>query len=205
MANEVAKKTLANKEEPVVEDKNTEEKKHTEAVPYDRFAEVVSQRKELELKLQEITKRQQEDADAKALELAKKEGDYTKLSEKLAKQEKAMKTRAADFVKQSIGAQFGIAKPEYVKLLEVDVKVTDDLEIENTKEIEKAMEQFKKDNPSLFTEAAKPKVPSTDSGKPKVNNVIPEEQMSTEDKLRYGMEERLSKLDSLHKFVVGGK
>ena len=205
MANEVAKKTLANKEEPVIEDKvTTEEKKHTESVPYERFAEMVSARKEAEAKLSELTKAQEKAAEEKALELAKKEGDYTKLAEKLQKQEKAMKIKAADMVKQTVGAKLGILKPEYTKLLEVDIKVSDDLEIENVKDVEKAMEDFKKSNPSLFGDGTKPKVPSTDSSKPS-GHKIAEDEMSTADKLRYGMEERLSKLDSLHKFNIGAK
>lgn len=197
MANEVAKKTLGAKPEETVEE-STNDKKHSETVPYDRFSQVISEKKELELKLKEFQDKQTKEQEEKEIELAKKTGEFEKLKEQLSKKDKLMKERAGDMVKTSVALRAGIGKPEYTKLLDIKVDVDDNLEVKNTKEIEEYVEKFKKDNPNLFVDP-KVKVPATDSSKPVTNRQVPPSDMTTAEKLSQGMQERLQKLDSLHR------
>ena len=179
----------------VVTEPEKVEKKTPEAIPYDRFAQVISEKKELEGRLQKLEDAKKAEEIKAAEELAKKSGDYSKLVEQLTQketqvkeQEQKMKDRIANMTVQTLAIKHGIAKPEYVKLFTTKVEVADDLEVKDFKEVEKAFEAWKKENPNLF--ATGKKVPETDTKLKHEINIDANKDLSIMDKIRLGMEER---------------
>jgi hypothetical protein len=134
-------------------------------VPYERFAEINKAKKELEVKLQSIIDKQV--ADKKASEDSKlvDEGNYKALIQKVETDRAAEKTKLARMItstyKHALASEYGLLKPEYIDLFKVDIQTTDDLEIKNVKDVEKAFLDWKKENPILFNPDKK--VVKTDS------------------------------------------
>lgn len=182
-------------EQPKVEAPVVEEKKVSEAVPYDRFKEVVSKNKELEAKLNEFTAKVEAEAKATAEKKAKEEGDYQALIQKVSAEREQEKQKLNNMVTNTflnqLASKNGILKDDYLKLFNEQIEV-DNLEIKNASKVEEAFTKFKLDNPTLFTPVAP--VPKTDSTPVKrVDNTVDPSKLTQEDKFRIGLEERRKK------------
>lgn len=149
------------------EDQNTQQADGTlpvesvpQSVPYDRFKEVISQKKALEAQLSQLAEAQSKSkaaAEAKVraeeeASLAEK-GNYEALKAKLEAERASEKAELTEMAKSgflaSLGARYNIAKPEYLKLFSgtIDVEGT---QIKNAEDVMKAFEKFKEENPTLF-------------------------------------------------------
>jgi hypothetical protein len=129
-----------------------------QTVPYSRFAEVNTAKKELETKYNELVKAQETAAQKAAEEQAKKNGDYTTLLNQLkekesgfAQKEVKLREKVAETVLTALAIKEGIANPKYINLFDGELDISDDLEVKNMKDVEDAFVKFKKENPTLFT------------------------------------------------------
>lgn len=139
----------------------------------DAFKEVVAQRDEIKRKLRALEEDKERIIKDKEAEELKRKGDYESLMQKVNAEREQEKNALKNLITQSyltaLGADYGIAKPEYTKLLDVSVEL-DGLEIANADAVKKAFEGFKKDNPSLFTAKENKPVPKTDGVTKKPDN-----------------------------------
>jgi hypothetical protein len=182
----MAKETEVKKvDEPIVEEQDLElesdpDPKKPESRAQTRIRELVSEKKAAnaaraaaELKLKDLESKQKASEDAAAEKLAKEEGTYKELIAKHTaereKEKNLVVKKASDMVLVGMAAKHGILKPSYLDLfteatLEVDA---DSLEVTNLKDVEKAFEKFKTENPTLFKADGEP-VKKTDNSSSKI-------------------------------------
>ncbi len=129
------------------------------------------EKRELETSLDETNK-------AKDAELLKVK-DYETLNKKLIdkaslyeKQQSKLKEKVIEITLKQLASEYKIKKSDYIALMKVDVKVDDELNVNDIDEIKKKIESFKKENPDLFNSDEEKKVedkkitPSTDKKGP---------------------------------------
>lgn len=154
----------------------TGEKTEKRMYEADEFKAVVKQRDEVKQKLRQFEEEKEKTIKLKEEESLKAQGEYTKLIEKVtaerAQEKEALTNLLANNFLTSVAGEFGLAKPEYLKLLPVKVEL-DGMEIKNVDEVKKSFEEFRKSNPNLFVP---PKSVPPTSGvykKPEKDSTVP--------------------------------
>ena len=144
------------------------------------FREVVAARDAAKQKLRAFEEEKEKTIKLKEEESLRAQGEYTKLMEKVAaervQEKEALTNLLANNFLTSIAGEFGLAKPEYLKLLPVKVQL-EGMEIKNVDEVKKSFEEFRKSNPNLFVppKSIPPtsgvyKKPETDATQPRNNH-----------------------------------
>ena len=112
----------------------------------------------------------QANAEAQAKEKLEKKGEFEKLyqeaSEKLTTKDQKIKEALVKGELSRLAGQLGLAKAEYLKLLDTST-IEVDLENLQVSGAEDVFNTFKENNPELFSKS----VPGTDSGQPKIGKV----------------------------------
>lgn len=172
------------------QDGQQNQQQQNQHVPYDRFAQVVSERKAAQ---DELARLKQEQADAKKAadeKVAKDKGDYETLSAKLKADREAERAaltkQAIRIAKTMLGVKHGIAKDEYLTLFDTKFEVSPELEVTNFDAVDKAFETFKKDNPNLFGKSEP--VPRTEHSKTKVSRSSNDRPLSPIELIQQGLD-----------------
>jgi hypothetical protein len=114
-------------------------------------------------KLEALQKEREEEEKQKLSKKGEFEKLYQEASEKLSQKDQRIKDALIKGELARLAGQNGLAKPEYLKLLDTS-KIQVDVETLNVEGAEDLFNEFKSANPELFKQA----VPGTDNGQPNI-------------------------------------
>lgn len=176
-------------DKPVVEEGKD---KTTESVPYARFREVLEQKKAAEAKLTEVANKVEADKKAAEEKRLKDANEYSALTQRIEAERAAEKSKIQSMIKTTyltyLGAKSGILKPEYVNLFDKPIEI-EGLEVKNAADVEKAFNDWKTGNPTLFTDG-KPVPPVDNKPVKPVDTIMNVETMDKTSLWALALEER---------------